>query len=780
MGTAIKRGDSRRLGLTSLPESKITKSKYHSRFSEKDIMKRITIVHILVCVVVAALSLSPAAVETPLPFFEDLKLKTLDIRFKIRGGRKPSGNVVIAGIEQVSIDTYGRWPWPRSVLAQLIVRLKEIGARTIVFDLLFPEPEESPVARAIASLSKSYTELNLLKDDFQSQIFFDEMQQAITQSDNDTLMAQAVEWSGNVILGMALESGKNTQPPSKERDKATTKARYQYDAAQAAGIPEGKKCLQRENLLLPIPSLAKGAAGMGYVNIFPDKDGLIRRAQSTVFSDNKPFMPMAVAAAGHFLGKAPIWNANGTLKVGEHKIEFDHLHKIHLDFYGLENTFPLFSIADIIEGRISPEELKDKVVIIGGIATGLGDIWPTPLSSEIPGVLIHATLLDNILQNRVLKLPDHPFLIYFFTIAAMAFLPLVFMPWLSPLFFTLTGTLLLAGYAGVIQYLFTVHQLIWPAVLPLGAGVSTLLTLLVCNFIIEAKQHRWIKKSFSQYLSPDVIEVLVKNPEQLSLGGEEKELTVMLIDIRSFTTLSEGLAPTELTQLLNLYLGEMTNVILDHGGTLDKYMGDAIMAFFGAPLHDEDHASKACRTAIRVCERLQKKRKEWVAQGLPFLKIGMGLNTGKMVVGNLGSERRFDYSIIGDHVNLASRLEGLSKVYGVKMIISKYTRNRIGPEFTCRELDVVQVKGKSKPVRIYELMEKDTFTAGSYSFVKTFEKGLACYRNRSFPKAMVHFEKTLSLKPGDKPSQLFIHRCRTLEGQTLSESWDGTWEFSHK
>ena len=738
------------------------------------------LIHILICFLISTIYLIPTVIDSPPSFIETIQLKSIDTRFKIRGGRKTSGNIVIAGIEQSSIDTYGRWPWPRSVLAELIISLKKSGTKTIVFDLLFPEPELNPVIPAIKSLSKTYTELDLLNDNFQNQIFFEEMAQVIQQSDNDTLMAQAIAWSDNVILGMAFEPGKKTILPSKERDAATARAVYQYNEKNLEQLDEKKRSLTRENLLLPLPKLAAGATGMSYVNIFPDKDGLIRRALITIFSNNKPYMPMAVAAAGHFLDNPPIWHTNGLLEIGENKIQCDPSQRIHLDFYGLENAFTVFSIADIIEGRIPTDELKDKIVIIGGIATGLGDIWPTPLSSEIPGVFIHATFLDNILQNRVLRLPNYPLLINFITIAMMAFVPLVFMAAFSPLFFTLIGMIFLTGYAAIAQYFFANHQLILPVVLPMGAGITSILSLLVYNFMIETRQHRWIKKSFSQYLSPDVIDVLVKNPAQLSLGGEEKELTAMLIDIRSFTTLSEGLAPTELTRLLNLYLGEMTNVILDHGGTLDKYMGDAIMAFFGAPVHDPHHAATACRTALRVCEHLQKKRKEWVNKGLPFLKVGIGMNTGTMVVGNLGSDRRFDYSIIGDHVNLASRLEGLSKIYGVKIIISEYTRNHLGSEFKCRELDKVRVKGKKKPVGIYELMEKDTFTEGNYEFVDSFEKGLAHYRTKSFSKAMKCFNQTLLLKPGDSPSQLFLNRCHRLKNTTLSRSWDGTWDFKQK
>lgn len=737
-------------------------------------MKQITFIHIVLCVFIFAFFFIPAAVDMQIPFLEELRLKSLDMRFKIRGGRKPSGNIVIAGIEDKGIEAYGRWPWPRSVFAQLLVSLKESGAKTIVFDLLFPEPEKSQVAQAITSLAKTYKELDLLKDNFHSQIFFDEMSQIIKESDNDSLMAQAVDWSGNVILGMAFEPGEN----KKKLATITNKALYQFNLEDRAW--DHTHFFQREQMLLPIKKLGKAAVSMGYVNVFPDRDGIIRRAKSTILSQHAPFMPMAVAAAGHYLSKDPFLDPNGSLQIADRKITFDASGDIYLDFYGIENSFPSFSIADIIEGRILPGELKDKIVIIGGMATGLGDIWPTPLSGEIPGVFIQATFLDNILQNRVLKMPENKIWLNFCAIIAMVFIPLVLMALFSPVISTLVWIFSLVGYAAIIQYLFMDHQLIWPAVLPIGAGFSATLVLLVYNFMIEGRQHRWIKKSFSQYLSQDVIDILVKRPELLKLGGEEKELTVIMADIRNFTTLSEGLSPTELTQLLNLYLGEMTDVILDHGGTLDKYMGDAIMAFFGAPIHDGNNASNACRSAIKVCERLHEKRKEWALKGLPSLQIGIGLNTGPMVVGNLGSARRFDYSVIGDHVNLASRLEGLSKVYGVKMLISENTRNHLGSDFTCRELDKVRVKGKEEPVRIYELLGKDYFTKGTYAFVDSFEKGLACYRDRAFLKAIRYFEDTLSLKPGDCPSQLLIERCHILEKEALHPDWDGTWTFTHK
>jgi adenylate cyclase len=737
-------------------------------------MQRIAFSHILSCVLVLFIFSFPCLVEQPLPFLSELELKSIDLRFKVRGGRKPSGQIIIAGIEAKGIETYGRWPWPRSVFAKLIVRLKESGVKTIVFDLLFPEPEEDRIKAVISSLSKSYTDLGLSKGDFHSQIFLDEMDQIIKESDNDRLMAEAIAWGNNVILGVAFEPGRSQEALTKEFI-----ARSCFPVSSSA-LSQGYFPNQ-EKILIPIDPLRSQAQGFGYVNIFPDKDGIIRRVTPLIIRHGKAHMPLAVAAAGHYTGDVPQLSSQGNIQMGNYVFPLPTEGSLLLNFYGLENSFKGYSISDIIEGQIPAAQLKDKMVIIGGMATGIGDIWPTPLSGEIPGVYIQATFAENILQNRLLRIPKPYQTIRFFSIFAMVLLLLVVAASLPPLMASLFGCIILALYAVMGQYLFETQLLVFPMVLPLAAGGTTLLVLLVLNFISEGKQHRWIKKSFSQYLSPEVIEILVKEPDQLKLGGEEKELTVMLADIRNFTSLSEGLSPSDLTRLLNLYLGELTDVILDNGGTLDKYMGDAIMAFFGAPVHDADNPIKACQTAILMCEHLHDKRLEWASQGLPALKIGVGLNTGPMIVGNLGSTRRFDYSVIGDHVNLASRLEGLSKVYGVKIIISEYTRNRLeSSDIVCRELDIVRVKGKAEPVRIYELMGKDYFTDNTYAFVEQFEKGLHCYRRQDFPQAIQAFEKTLVLKPMDKPSRFFIQRCHSLDKKSLGPDWDGIWAFTQK
>lgn len=726
--------------------------------------------HIVSCLTVFCLLSAPCILDVPLPFLNALELKSIDLRFKTRGGQRPSNQIVIAGIEAKGIEAFGRWPWPRSVFAQLIVQLREMGAKTIAFDLLFPDPEENRIVPALTSLIKNYKELGLSTKEFQNQIFLDEMNELIAGSDNDRLMEDAMAWADNVTLGFAFEPG---QAPKKIPTDHIAKACYEGRDIKVISSKPNQK------LLPPIKAFGDQAKGLGFVNVFPDTDGIIRRVKPMIPYENKAFMPLAISAASHFLGDTPKIDDQGNIHLKD--VFIPGTDKVLLNFYGLENSFEMYSIADIIQGIVPPERLKDKLIIIGGMATGLGDIWATPLTAEIPGLFIQATFMDNILQNHFIRIPKFKNLIQVGCIFTMVLITFGLTITLSPLISTLTGLAAMVAYWAGTQYLFQSHLLIWPLVLPLAAAGLTLSVLLVLNLIIEGKQHQWIKKSFSQYLSRDVIDMLVKEPEQLKLGGEEKELTVLMADIRNFTTLSEKMGPKDLTHLLNLYLGELTDVILKNGGTLDKYMGDAIMAFFGAPVHDPNHPSQACQTAIDMFERLYEKRAQWVSQGLPDLRIGIGINSGPMVVGNLGSSQRFDYSVIGDHVNLASRLEGLSKVYGVKTLISEYTRDLIKKtSLVCREMDTVRVKGKQKPVRIFELLGKDYFTNNTYTFVDSFEEGLKLYREKSFEKAIVFFNKTLALKPEDKPSQLFVKRCRTLAQHPPTEDWDGTWTFTQK
>ncbi|NWH04916.1 CHASE2 domain-containing protein [Desulfobacter latus] len=736
-------------------------------------MTRITQSHIIACSLILVFFIIPFTLKASRPLLNILESKTIDLRFALKGEQKSSGKIVIAGIDTKGIKAFGRWPWSRSVFAQLIVRLSEMGATTVVFDIIFAEPESDPVSFLLSRLKKDYKDLGLLTGDFQSRIFLDEINQALADSDHDAIMAEAMSWAGNVVLGFALEAKSCSQ---NKPEKSPAKAMSNFDFDSPDFSPD-KLTSGQFRLLMPIPSFKHSAARLGFVNIFPDRDGIVRRVRPVLQNNGISYMSLAVAAVAHFSGHTPCIK-DGKIALGSARIPIEN--NLVLDFYG-ENSFPAYSIADIIHGNLPRDAVKDKIVIVGGMATGLCDILPTPLSAETPGVFLLATFIDNLLQNKIIRVPEFPVWAETAGIVLLVLSLLAVTCFLPPTISILSVFSGMAAYFILAQMLFAGQLILIPLFFPIALAGVTLAVFTIINLVKEARRHQWIKTSFSKYLSREVIDILVKNPDQLSLGGNEKELTVLMADIRDFTTISEKLSPKELTLVLNHYLGVLTDVILEQGGTLDKYMGDAVMAFFGAPIATLRDPVKACKAAITMCEKIHDKRIEWERNGLPSLHIGVGLNTGTMVVGNLGSAKRFDYSVIGDHVNLASRLEGLSKIYGVKIIISEYTKVHLEDStLVTRELDQVRVKGRKAAVRIFELLGNDYFTAGSYTFIETFEEGLTAYRKREFPEALKHFEKTLTLKPADKPSLLFQERCRTLSAAPPAADWDGTWNFTQK
>ncbi|MFP4397967.1 MAG: adenylate/guanylate cyclase domain-containing protein, partial [Desulfonatronovibrio sp.] len=316
--------------------------------------------------------------------------------------------------------------------------------------------------------------------------------------------------------------------------------------------------------------------------------------------------------------------------------------------------------------------------------------------------------------------------------------------------------------------------------MPLVTLVGNFSLLTFEKFWLEEKEKRKIRNTFEHYLSPDVIRRVIKNPDLLKLGGEKKNLTILFSDIRSFTSISESMSPPELVKFMNEYLTAMTDVVLKNHGTLDKYMGDAIMAFFGAPEDMPDHAMTAQRTAIEMLERLYECRENWCFPGIDRVEIGVGLSSGEVIVGNMGSENRFDYTVMGDQVNLASRLEGLTKEYGVKILVSEFTRQQSGEELAYREIDLVRVKGKQKPVAVYEPLGKDYFTGGKFAFIPPFEKGLTAYRNQNWDQAVELFNAVLEIKPEDKPALIYIDRCRKMAQSPPGEGWDGVWIMTTK
>lgn len=604
-------------------------------------------------------------------FVKTLDAKWIDNYFFIRGPVSPAGEVVLVAIDEKSINRIGRWPWPRSVMAKGVEKLSEYGVKALGFDITFSEP-----------------------------------------SPEDATLAAALKKTPNAILGyffyttpQEAEAAHLSAKEERENDRSIFPSRLALSSKQLETSGEKVYGVQTN-----VPEIAQAVPEQrqGFFNVFPDRDGVIRKVPLILAYKGNFYPSLALQATSLAAGFSPLplLNEEGILEglaLGEKKIPLNARGELFINYRGGARSFPHISMADVLNGSVPKEALKDKIVLVGSTAVGIYDMRVTPTESVFPGIEVSANAIDNILKGDFIVSNTATQMISFGLILLTGMALGLVIPRLHAVggvfvFVLLTFVLMAGGYSLFLKG-YLIHNM--GAVLN-GAFVYGGIT--IYRFFTEEKERRKIKRTFQHYLSPDVIKVLLEHPEQLKLGGDRKELTVLFSDIRDFTTKSEKLPPEKLVRLLNEYLTEMTDVIFQYKGTVDKYVGDAIMAIFGAPLAQEDHALRATFTALEMKEHLEKRRGEWCTKyGIDDLRIGIGINTGPMAVGNMGSEKRFNYTVVGDAVNLASRLEGLNKEYGTTIIISEAHYKKVKDHVTARELGTVRVKGKEIETKIYEL-----------------------------------------------------------------------------
>ena len=517
-----------------------------------------------------------------------------------------------------------------------------------------------------------------------------------------------------------------------------------------------------------LPMLAEATAQKAVVNLYPDPDGIIR--QGVLNIEGTPSLAYGVAkTSGLPLSPPP-----------------DDSEIFLIDFAGPTGTTTTVSYYQVLEGSLPDGFFKDKLVLVGFASDvaveieGAVDAFPSPFfrfsKKMMYGVEIHANSLNTILHGFPLQELDHPlFVLIFLMIAAFPFFVKE-----RPVILAVMAGLSLLGLGGLSAALFQVKGWALDVVPAMGAGLVNAMFWGVREYWITEKEKKKVKGAFESYVPPAVVNEVLRNPDLLRLGGQKKELTVLFSDIRGFTTLSERLDPEQLVHLLNHYLSKMTDKVFERSGTLDKYIGDAIMAFFGAPLPRDDHAVLACRTALDMLEALETMGPEWAKMGLPAPKIGIGINTGAMVVGNMGSDRRFDYTVMGDEVNLSSRLEGITKTYKTACVISENTQKQLGPEFICRELDLVRVKGKKEPVRIFELVATGEVEEPVAKKLHVFSEGIQAYRNQDWDNAEKAFLAVLEQNPADGPSHVFLERCKVFRTSPPDPDWQGVWVMATK
>jgi adenylate cyclase len=518
-------------------------------------------------------------------------------------------------------------------------------------------------------------------------------------------------------------------------------------------------------VLANIPLLQGSAAHTGHINALPDADGTLRRAPLVQRYDGRYYPSLSVQVARALLGgerlalRTEPYGIAG-LEIGGRFVPTDEQGRLLVRYRGPEQTFATVSIADILAGRADPRLLRDRAVLIGATAKGIGDIRVTPYGAAYPGVELHANVVEDLLAGGFLRRPEWMGIV---DVAILIALGLA-LAWVLPRAGVRGGALLalgaLAAYLILAWQLFQAQGLwlnvVYPTLLVAALFVST---TLVQYFSAESEK-RYLRTAFQHYVTATVIDEIVADTGKLRLGGEKRELSVLFSDIRGFTSISEKFAPEELVRFLNIYFTAMTDKVFDHKGSLDKYIGDAIMAVFGAPIADPHHARGACRAALDMVGALKRLEGEWQRNGLPALQvdIGIGINSGPMIVGNMGSVDRFNYTVTGDAVNLAARIEPLNKIYGTSILVSEYTYEQAKDELPgAREIDRVRVRGREQYVRLYELIPEGRYA--SLDWLGEFAEAYRLMRGGDDARAAERFE-ALHARVGDAVSAYHAQACR--------------------
>ena len=562
---------------------------------------------------------------------------------------------------------------------------------------------------------------------------------------NDQAFAAAMKKSGNAVLAELFEYDKEG------RVKGVTRS---------------------------LPELQRAASGAGQINLFPDEDGVNRRVPVLVEAEGKLTPSLGMMAAMLALGEKEFSAGAFEVTLGARRIPVDEQYAMWINYTGPPGGYPRYSFTDVVHGRVAAEQLKGKLLFVGATALGVYDMRVTPFHGNTPGVEIHATVADNIISDRFIRQGGPEALLDIFSIML-----------LGALAYFLTTRLKLYGAIPATALLLVLY--IWFAYAMFESGhwlniiyptLSAVLALLVggsFRYLVLERSAREMRSMFSSYLSPKLVARLEKDPDAAKIGGDNKEVTVLFTDIKGFTSFSEAHPPQVVVARLNEYLGAMVQVIEQHDGTIDKFIGDAIMAYWGAPLSQPDHAERALRCVAAMADRLAALQDHWASAGLEGFSIRGGLNSGEVVAGNVGfAGKKMEYTVIGDTVNLASRLESTAKYYGITWLAGESTY-RLAPE-ACpyRELDKIRVIGKHLPVTIYE-PQVGPAALGSEQLA-TFHAALANYRQRDWPAAQAGFERLAAEIPHDQPCQLYIERCRYFTANPPAADWDGVFNRAEK
>ena len=705
-------------------------------------------------------------------WLDELEWKTFDLRVRLaRAETPPPPEIAVILIDEASLrmmnTRVGRWPWPRSLHADVVDFLAAAGARRIVFDILFTENERNAGAAG----------------------------QGL--SENDARLASAVASAGNVVSAAQLVRDNPDEYNHNLLNRPLPPEFVQRFALPGAAAADHHTAAN--NAYLPYGELTVSSQDIGVVEFAPDRDGIYRRTRLIRTYGEEAFPTLALAALSdrwqpemlsaatlHLLGRG---SATERIELPLQPTG-EYLIKPYKDFSAYSMSGVLVSIHQLKQGEIEnlpvhPDEFRDKIVLIGASAVGVEDLKPTPFGTLQPGVLLHASIIGNILHRDFLHTPPA----WLMRVTTLL-LPIVMA--LAVLLPARTGWRIIAPMALALIFLaagqraFEAHWVVeivapWTGMALAWVGSFARLSA------TEGREKRRIRKMFGQYVSPAVLESIADNAAQGLLQaevGRREHLTILFSDIRGFTSLSESREPEQVVEILNGYFTGMVDIIFLRQGTLDKFIGDAIMAFWGAPLRIADHALQGVTAALEMARRLESYNESLRARGLPPLAIGIGLHTGPVILGNIGSEKKLDYTVIGDNVNLSSRLEGLTKTYGCRVLISATTQQEAGAGIICRVLDHVRVKGKSQPIRIYEVLALATDDPAVQAIAQQQAEltagAFAHYLARDWDGALQAYAGLQTLRADDPLALLFIDRCQHYQHESPPPDWDGVFTMKTK
>ncbi|MBL0225040.1 MAG: adenylate/guanylate cyclase domain-containing protein [Geobacteraceae bacterium] len=708
-----------------------------------------------------------------LKFTNQLEALLFDLRINLSIKGTIDSRIVIVDIDEKSLAAEGRWPWSRNRLAHMMDRLfNEYGVAIVGFDVIFAEKDESSGLRVLERLGKE-----VLRGDEQFNRSLGKLREKL---DYDAIFARSLK-ERQVVLGYYFTDF--------EGDKVRTNGELPPPVFTSADMAGARSSfVKMTGYGANLPELQQMVPCAGHFNPFVDPDGVCRRIPALVEYKGAFYESLSIAVVRTLLGSPPLtagfpdgrkqgdYRKIEWLGISDLKIPVDEQVTALVPYRGQRNSFRYVSATDVINGRVEKDQLEGAIVLVGTTAQGLMDMRSTPVGAVYPGVEIHANMIAGILDQNIKHSPAYVVGAEVLTILVSGLLLSFLLPILSP-FRSIFFTIFMLTAICILNFAAWQENLVLPLAGSLALPVILFVVSMSYGFLLEARSKHQITGLFGQYVHPELVEKMSLEPDRFTMQSRSLDMTVLFSDVCGFTAISEQLSPADLSALMNEYLSAMTEVVQQYRGTIDKYIGDAIMAFWGAPLDDPDHVSNAVMAAMQMQARAVKLRETFAAKGWPELYLGIGINTGIMNVGNMGSKFRMAYTVMGDAVNLAARLEGLSRQYGVSIIVGEETCNRL-PGILFRELDRVRVKGRNKPVTIYEpLGLQGDLDPTARDEQELFSHMFTHYHAREWDESLEHLHELLKLKPESKLFQLYVERIEHYRKEPPPLDWDGV--FTH-